>query len=88
MTTTLSETQADLPRLVELASHGEDVIITVEGQAKARLTRAPEPARKRMTAEEFEAWKTELAEIRETFGTGKAGLLGEELTEEDREDRC
>src|ERR1051326_6523845 len=31
MITTLSQSQADLPRLVELASQGEDVVITVEG---------------------------------------------------------
>ena len=38
MTTTLSQSQADLPRLVELANQGEDVVITVEGKPKARLT--------------------------------------------------
>ena len=43
MIATLSKSQAELPRLVELASQGEDVVITVEGKPKARLTRAEAP---------------------------------------------
>ena len=39
MTTTLSKGQEDLANLVEIASRGEDVVITVEGKPKARLTR-------------------------------------------------
>ena len=39
MTATLSTSQSELPRLVEIASLGEDVVITVEGKPKARLTR-------------------------------------------------
>ena len=40
MTATLSQSQSDLPRWVELASQGEVVLITVEGKPKARLTRS------------------------------------------------
>jgi len=34
----LSEAQRDLPRLVDLASKGEEIFITVDGVVKARLT--------------------------------------------------
>ena len=34
MTATLSKSQAELPELVEIASQGEDVVITVDGKPK------------------------------------------------------
>jgi prevent-host-death family protein len=40
MIKTLRETKAKLSELVDLASRGQDVLITVSGQVKARLTRA------------------------------------------------
>lgn len=41
MIKTLKESKAKLSELVERASRGEDVLITVRGRVKARLTRAP-----------------------------------------------
>ena len=35
MIATLNQSLAELPKLVELASQGEDLLITVEGQPKA-----------------------------------------------------
>ena len=40
MIKTLRESKAKLSELVEQASRGEDVLITVRGKVKARLTRA------------------------------------------------
>jgi prevent-host-death family protein len=40
MVKTLRESKAKLSELVDRASRGEDVLITVRGQVKARLTQA------------------------------------------------
>jgi prevent-host-death family protein len=37
MIATLNQSQAELPKFVELASQGEDVLITVNGQPKAQI---------------------------------------------------
>jgi prevent-host-death family protein len=89
MTTTLSQTQAELPRLVELASHGEDVVITVDGKPKARLTKAnqPLPEAKKLTPAEVRTWDMELRELRERFATGKMTPTSEQIIDEDRADR-
>jgi len=87
MTTTLSQSQADLPRLVELASQGEDVVITVEGKPKARLTRAEPPASRLLSPAELRQWMAELAEFRAKISTGKQGLPVEQILAEDRGDR-
>ena len=84
MTKTLSESQADLPRLVELASQGEDVLITVEGKPKARLTRAES-----LTPQPFDGkkWIAELEDLNRRYNTGKNGLSVEQILAQDREDR-
>jgi len=88
MTATLSKSQADLPRLVELASQGEDVVITVEGKPKARLTRAETVVcPRRLSREETEQWMAELDELRRSISTGKQGITVEQILEEDRADR-
>ena len=87
MTTTLSKGQAELPRLVELASQGEDVVITVDGKPKARLTRAENVVLPRqLSREETEQWMAELAELRRSVSTGKLSPTAEELISEDREE--
>ena len=88
MITTLREGQNDLPRLVELASRGEDVVIMVDGEPKAKLTRA-EPTLSGTVAgpAEMLAWVKELEELRQVFGTGQTGLSGEQILEETRADR-
>lgn len=87
MTTTLSQSQADLPRLVELASQGEDVVITVEGKPKAKLTRAETSNGHQLSAQELQTWMAELAELRERLSTGKTSPTAEQLVAEDREER-
>jgi prevent-host-death family protein len=90
MTATLSKSQAELPRLVEIASQGEDVLITVEGKPKARLTRAGvEPANGPAPKSEVDlkARVKELACLREKHRTGKAGLTVDQILEQTRADR-
>ncbi|HXP62739.1 MAG TPA: hypothetical protein VN829_19725 [Dongiaceae bacterium] len=83
MTATLEQTQAELPRLLALAGQGEEVLITVEGRAVARLTGLPQPA-----APSKQEWLAELAELRELGATGKAGSpTVEEILADDRADR-
>ncbi len=88
MTTPLSQSQADLPRLVELASQGEDVVITVEGKPKARLTRAEHPSNNgAKPTVDMSAWLKELEEVRRKYGTSKTGPTVEQILDEDRADR-
>ncbi|HYV27895.1 MAG TPA: type II toxin-antitoxin system prevent-host-death family antitoxin [Candidatus Eisenbacteria bacterium] len=88
MTTTLTQTQADLPRLVELASQGEDVVITVEGKPKARLTRADDSWGNRSGEPvNIAVWLNELEQLRRNYSTGKPGPNAEQILEEDRADR-
>jgi prevent-host-death family protein len=89
MTATLSKTQAELPRLVEIASHGEDVLITVNGEPKARLTQAhASPTETTSQAPVDLALRLkELATLREKYRTGKAGLTVDQILDETRADR-
>ena len=85
MTATLSKSQAELPRLVEIASQGEDVFITVAGKPKARLTRAniaPPQSSVDLTAR-----VKELAALRNKYHTGKSGLTVDQILDEARADR-
>lgn len=83
MMRTLKESKAKLSELVDRASRGEDVLITVRGQVKARLTRAIVPRE----AADTVAWAEQLKELQSTYGTGKVELKVEQLLAEDREDR-
>jgi antitoxin (DNA-binding transcriptional repressor) of toxin-antitoxin stability system len=87
MTTTLSQAQAEFPRLVELASQGEDIVITVESKLKARLTKASVSGVRELSTAERAAWLKELEELRSKFATGKAGPTVGQILEEDRADR-
>jgi antitoxin (DNA-binding transcriptional repressor) of toxin-antitoxin stability system len=85
MTATLKEIQTDLLRLVELASQGEEVVITVDGRPTAKLTAAanPSPAK----APDMAAWLADLEGLRRKYSTGKTGLTVEQILEEDRSER-
>ncbi|MBE0543474.1 MAG: hypothetical protein IH623_19190 [Verrucomicrobia bacterium] len=84
MTTTLSQSQADLPRLVELASQGEDVLITVEGKPKAKLTRVESVAPQSFDGTK---WVAELEDLNRRYNSGRDGLTVEQILAQDREDR-
>lgn len=90
MTATLSKSQAELPRLVEIASQGEDVVITIDGKPKARLTRAdilPVNGGSPRSPVDLTVRVKELASLRDTYRTGKAGLTVDQILEETRDDR-
>ena len=82
MIATLSKSQADLPRLVEIANQGEDVVITVEGKPKARLTRAEPAAGK--GGKDLSARLKELAALREKYRTGETGLTVDQILDQTR----
>jgi len=83
MITTLRESKARLSELVERASRGEDVLITVRGRPKARLTRAaPSEA-----APLGNAWARQLRALQRAHGTAHPRLRVERILAEDREDR-
>jgi len=82
--TTLREGKAKLSELVERASRGEDVLITVHGKVKARLTKAAAHE----SADDHAKWVQELRELRESVKTRrKPGASVEEILDELREDR-
>ena len=85
MVATLSQSQAELPRLVELASQGEEVLITVDGQPKAKLTRVETPL-SNQSAAEVDAWLKELEQLRQKYSTGVKGSTVEQILESDRAD--
>ena len=81
------QSQMELPQLVELASHGEDVVITVDGKPKARLTKAEPIMPVALTSTELQAWMGELTALRAQLSTGKDFPTAEQLIDEDRADR-
>ncbi len=83
MVKTLRESKAKLSELVERASRGEDVLISVRGQVKARLTRAaPKPALM------GGAWADELRTLQRSMpARPRPQLTVEQILAEDREDR-
>lgn len=90
MVATLTQSQAELPRLVELASQGEDVLITVGGQPKARLTRAEhllDNGGAGGCVVDVAAWANELEKLRCQYATRKTGPTVEQILDEDRTDR-
>lgn len=83
MVKTLRESKAKLSELVELASRGEDVLITVRGKIRARLTRAG------ALDETFDgkAWARQLRALQRAHGRRGAGPSVDEILAELREDR-
>jgi prevent-host-death family protein len=84
MITTLREGKAKLSELVDRASRGEDVLITVRGKIKARLTKAEGPR----TASDNAKWAQELRELQRSVATRrKPRVTIEEILDDLREDR-
>ena len=82
MQTTLREAKAKLSELVELASSGEEILITVHGRPKARLV----PTRPAEDLDSFEAWAGVLREKAATY-TVKQTDSSRDILRELREDR-
>jgi prevent-host-death family protein len=83
MTATLEQTQSDLPRLVDLVRQGEEVVITNQGRAVAKLTGVAED----VPAPNRSEWLKKLAGLRESTATGKAEPSTEEILDDLRSDR-
>jgi prevent-host-death family protein len=84
MVRTLRESKAKLSELVDAASRGEDVLITVRGKVKARLTRVIASE----TPVDGEEWARELRAFRRAITRpSKPGLSVEQILSEVREDR-
>ena len=84
MIKTLRESKARLSELVQKASRGEDVLISVRGKVKARLTRAGAPER----AGDRAAWLRELKALQRASATGRAKITVEQILAQDREGRA
>ncbi len=82
MIATLEQTQSDLLRLVKLVQQGEEIFITSQGRAVAKLTPVPgiPPLADRTV------WLAKLAELRIRITTGRNGLAVEKILDEDRGD--
>ena len=84
MITTLREGKAKLSALVELASRGEEVIITVRGKPKARLCPVATPPVHARRGRE--AWIQGLREARAGYSVGVRDS-GASILDETRRDR-
>jgi antitoxin (DNA-binding transcriptional repressor) of toxin-antitoxin stability system len=82
MTATLEQAQSNLLKLVNLAHHGEEIVITCPGQPVAMLTGVPPCA----TAPNRQAWLARLSELRGQLSLGKAGPTIKQILDEDRGD--
>ena len=82
MITTLRDGKAHLSELVERASRGEDVLITVRGKVKARLTRAGTTE----TTVDKATWARELLAIQRKYTLSQRTSM-DTILAEIREDR-
>lgn len=80
MIATLRESKTRLSELVNLANAGEEILITVHGQLKARILAVSEPPSD--TAD----WLRELSALRSSLGQAPTGQKTSAL-DEVREDR-
>ena len=83
MTATLEKAQSDLAKLVSLAQRGEEIMITSEGRAVARLTGVPQVK----PSAGCQAWLARLAQLREETATGKTSPTTEEILDDLRSER-
>lgn len=84
MIKTLKESKATLSALVDRASRGEEIVITVRGVPKARL--CPLAESPGIDQKDRRAWAQQLREIRSTYSVGTSKTTGAILAEL-REDR-
>lgn len=81
MIVTLRQARERLSELVERAYQGEDVLITVRGKVRARLTRVlPE-----VVKSDRQAWVAELRQFHADVGQNTQTLRSEDILSEGRE---
>lgn len=83
MTTTVEQTQRDLARLILLAVHGEEILITDAGQPVAKLV----GVNPQVGAPDRAQWLTSLRELRESTSTVQTRKSSDDLLAEDRAGR-
>ena len=83
MIKTLRESKAKLSELVELASRGQEILISVRGRVKARLTRATGP----VSAPERAAWVRKLEKLQKACRGSASRPTVDEILAEQRDDR-
>ena len=83
MIKTLRACETKLSELVELVSGGEDVLISVRGKVKARLTRVPAADHPSAGTD----WARELRSLQRAYSTGRHNASTEQILAEDRESR-
>ena len=81
MVITLKESKARLSELVSRAEGGEEIVITVRGKPKARLS-ATRPAV--LDAEKKAKWLADLAALRARGRTGRRGPTSDEIIDQIR----
>ena len=83
MIKTLRESKAKLSQLVDLASKGEEVLITVRGKVRARLT-AVESVQ---STDNRDAWVRELLRLQKAYGKHTQKIRTEDILTDLREER-
>jgi antitoxin (DNA-binding transcriptional repressor) of toxin-antitoxin stability system len=83
MTATLEETQSDLLRLLHLVQQGEEVVITSQGRAVARLSAVPQGA----PVPNRQAWLARLRQLRADSATGRTSPTTEQTLDDLRSER-
>jgi len=84
MMATLEQTQSELSRLVSLVQQGEEVIITSQGRAIAKLSAVQQGG----PAADRQAWMARLRHLRENTATGKTVPMTDEILEDLRSERA
>ena len=80
MTVTLRQARERLSELVERAYQGEDILITVRGKVRARLTHIlPD-----ITASDRHTWGEELRQLHADVGNSTQRLRSEDILAKDR----
>jgi len=80
VTASVQDFQSKALTLIDIARNGEDIVITHEGQAVARLTGLP--AQK--SSSDRRAWLQRLGAFRARLSTGVRGASVQQILDEDR----
>lgn len=83
MTATLEQTQSDLLKLLNLVQQGEEVVITSQGRAVAKLSAVPQDS----PAPNRQAWLARLRHLRATGATGRTSPTTEDILDDLRSER-
>jgi antitoxin (DNA-binding transcriptional repressor) of toxin-antitoxin stability system len=83
MTATLEQTQSELLKLLNLVQQGEEVVITSQGRAVAKLSAVPQS----VPVPNRQAWLARLRQLRANGATGRTSPTTEEILDDLRSER-